>query len=191
MKLNFPFLAHLKYRLYVYIGVFVGISALTCLSITLATNPKKYEKFQIFVGADFTNKDGFINEINGLLKEDLEVKIEALNESDSLFNTKFNTFGKTSDIIIVSKTIMDTQDNVPYVTFSQGDKYYSDLNYSNFERCFGILLNGNENNYLSKYFSLKDEPYYAFVSQKTVHGEHLLNTYSTDQVDRVLTLLLN
>lgn len=191
MKINFSFISHLKYRLYVYLALLIAVPAATCFLVNLKTKPKDFEKFHIFIGATIIDKEQFSSQINNLLSEDLEIKIEGYKETDALFQTQLDSFGRTSDLLIMPKSVMDTQEYLPYVSINEDNKYYDESNYIGYERHIGILLNKEIDCYLGKYLSLNDEPYYALISNSTVHGEGFFEKYTTNQVERVLTLLLS
>lgn len=191
MNVNFSFLAHLKYRLYAYIAVLIVVPAFIVFSIGEKNKPKDFEKFHIFVGAEVVNKSELKKDVGSILSEDLEIIIESYSEIDSLFQTKLDSFGRTSDILVMSKTTLQKQQYIPYVNLSSTNKYYSDTNFVAYERNIGILINGEKDSYLSNYYNLHDEPYYALISNSTVHGEGFLDNYKTNQVEKVLSLFLS
>ena len=140
------------------LGVLLSTTALS-LAVILKTNPKKNEKFSLFIS--LVEDKVKINEINEQIKSlntFKEVNITAISVESSLYENYYQTHGKTSDILVIREELYKQVGQ--YSFMSLPEKYWEE------------------------YLSYDDNKYYLCINNSSVHKD----TYCLDLLEAILNV---
>lgn len=159
------------------LGVLLSTTALS-LAVVLKTNPKKNEKFSLFIS--LVEDKVKINEINEQIKSlntFKEVNITAISVESSLYENYYQTHGKTSDILVIREELYKQVGQYSFMSLPEKyESYYGQEKY-------GLLLNGAEK-YWEEYLSYDDDKYYLCINNSSVHKD----TYCLDLLEAILNV---
>ena len=159
------------------LGVLLSTTSLS-LAIILKTNPKKKEKFSLFISLVETSvKTNEINEQIKSLNDFKEVTITAISPDSSLYDNYYQTYGKTSDILVVREDLYQQVSQYSFMPIPEKYQSYSG------EEEYGILLNGAKN-YWEDYLSYDDNKYYLCINDSSVHKD----TYCLDLLEVIFNV---
>lgn len=190
MIIKFPFKNHLNHRLPIYLISLVVVPIVVSSLVILRTNPKKTERYSLFVGAYLDPNGSLKNKIKTYLAQynDKDISIFASDYSDPNFSIHYTSKGLTSDLLILSNTELNNLDKSIYSVLSEDNEFYSNTNYVENEKHYGIDIN----NHLNEEIRYNEgETYYLCVRNDSVHSYGFNDSGKTNQTYTLIKSILN
>lgn len=188
MKIKFPFKNHFSRYLFVYLAAFIATPLVCSYSIQIKNRPKDYERFTFFSDVTLKESGVFKDQLFKVLPEDLEIELYDIDASDNIFNTYLSAYGYNSDICLLSETTISKFTSIPFLDLKD-TTWNKDDNYVFQSYSIGVLCHNKDGEELKNVFNFKDDNYYLFVVNTSVHLKGLKSGGLTDQVNRVLEYL--
>lgn len=175
----------------IYIAAVIAIPIICSYAIILKNKPKDYEVFSFFSDIEISNDDAFNNVFKETLPEDLEFNIFSCNRTDKNFTTFVSAYGLTSDLVMLSKTTLDSLTQWDFLVLDDVNKWDLPTNYKFYDKSVAVLAHVKNSEKLSRFFDFSnlDDDYYFAVGKNSVHTKLFTGVGKTDQVDRILEKL--
>ena len=190
MKNDFPLKNHINHRLPIYLISLVVVPIVISSLVILRTNPKKTERYSLFVGAYLDPNSSLKSKIQTYLASynDKDISIFASDYSDQNFAIHYTSKGLTSDLLILSSKELNNLDKSIYSILDETNEFYSNTNYIDDEKHYGIAINDHLSNEI-RYN--EGEDYYFCIRNDSVHSLKFNENGKTDQTYTLIKSILN